>query len=603
MGITSVASAVPQGSGGRPAHTMHSLLMIDCGSVYTKVALIGLVEGRYRLLARAQAPTTIAPPSNDVLLGVREAILALETSTGRILLRDGRLMTPEQEDGTGVDGLTLATSVGGPLRLLTSGPGREALAGLMQQSIGGLFVFSEMLPHGVAIEPDSPDWHAALAQVAAFHPHAVVIVGAPFAGARGQATLDDTLAVARHWLDALADPATGEADGRTSRLPVVFTGNAGDASSVKVALEGHARWVHAVEALSPSTLLPLSHTVGALYEAAVLRAQPGYAGLRALAGAPATSCVTALAGMARYLARHFQTNVVAADVGASATALCGGTLQGDFLPACHPTAGVGPGAGAILRARGPQNILRWLTRPVDEDELREYVLTRQLRPRLLPTSAAELEIEHALAREAIGLALRAPGSRIAGLYPMDVLLATGGVLANAPHPAMAALIMLDALQPRGISSLVLDTGHIANMLGGVAALDAASAAEVAEADAVLLQLGTCISPVGSAPDGEPVLRVALELSDGRTHVEDVAQGALVRLPLAPGEQALLTLQPAPSVDVGLGPGQQARTSEPVTGGALGLLIDARGRPLALPHDTEVRMRKQAEWRLALGLEG
>lgn len=141
------------------------------------------------------------------------------------------------------------------------------------------------------------------------------------------------------------------------------------------------------------------------------------------------------------------------------------------------------------------------------------------------------------------------------------------------------------------------------MLGGVAALDAASAAEVAEADAVLLQLGTCISPVGSAPDGEPVLRVALELSDGRTHVEDVAQGALVRLPLAPGEQALLTLQPAPSVDVGLGPGQQARTSEPVTGGALGLLIDARGRPLALPHDTEARMRKQAEWRLALGLEG
>lgn len=601
MGIAPVASA-PQGTAGRPLHTMHSLLMVDCGSVYTKVALIGLVEGRYRLLARAQAPTTIAPPAPDVLVGVREAIGALERATGRALLREGRLVTPEQEDGVGVDGLSLATSVGGPLRLLTSGPGREALAGLLQHAIGGLFVLSDTLPHGVPLQADSPDWQAALAQVAAFHPHALVMVGAPFAGTRGQATLDDTLALARHWLDALGDPASPAAGERIGKLPVVFTGSAGEASAVTGALEGHARSVHAVEALSPSTLLPLSHAIGSLYEAAVLRVQPGYMGLRALAGAPPTACITALAGMARYLARHFQTNVVAVDVGASATSLCGGTTQGDFLPASHPTAGVGPGAGSILRARGAQNVLRWLARPVGEDELREYALTRQLRPRLLPTSAAELELEHALAREAIGLALRAPGSRVAGLYPMDVLLGTGGVLANVPDPAMAALVLLDALQPRGISSLVLDTGHIANMLGGVAALDSASAAEVAEADAVLLQLGTCVSPVGSAADGEPVLRVTLEFGDGRTHVEDVAQGTLVRLPLAPNEQALLTLQPAPSVDVGLGPGQQARTSDPVAGGALGLLIDARGRSLALPQDPEARVRKQAEWRRALGLE-
>lgn len=581
---------------------MHSLLMVDCGSVYTKVALIGLVEGRYRLLACAQAPTTIAPPAPDVLIGVREAIGALERATGRILLREGRLLTPEQEDGAGVDGLTLATSVGGPLRLLTSGPGREALAALLQHAIGGLFVLSETLPLGVPFQADSPDWQAALAQIAAFHPHALVVVGAPFAGTRGQATLDDTLALASHWLDALGDPVPGVAGERVGKLPVVFTGSAGDAAAVKGALDGHARTVHTVEALSPSTQLPLSHAVGALYEAAVLRTQPGYAGLRALAGAPPTSCITALAGMARYLARQFQSNVVAVDVGASATALCGGTPQGDFLPACHPTAGVGPGGGSILRARGAQNVLRWLSRPVGEDELHEYALTRQLRPRLLPASSLELEMEHALAREAIGLALRAPGSRVAGLYPMDVLLGTGGVLANVPHPGMAALVLLDALQPRGVSSLVLDTGHIANMLGGLAALDSTSAAEVAEADTMLLQLGTCVSPVGVAPEGEPVLRVTLEFADGRTHVEEVAQGTLVRLPLAANEQALLTLQPASSVDVGLGPGQQARTSDPVVGGALGLLIDARGRSLALPQNAEARMQKQAEWRRALGLE-
>src|SRR5262249_57841893 len=88
----------------------------------------------------------------------------------------------------------------------------------------------------------------------------------------------------------------------------------------------------------------------------------------------------------------------------------------------------------------------------------------------LPATLRELELEHALAREAIALALRAPGARIGGLHPLDVIVGTGGVLANAPDPAMAALILLDALQPRGVTSLVLDTGPISNMLGAVAAL-------------------------------------------------------------------------------------------------------------------------------------
>ncbi len=239
---------------------------------------------------------------------------------------------------------------------------------------------------------------------------------------------------------------------------------------------------------------------------------------------------------------------------------------------------------------------------MSEDELREYVLTRMLRRRSLPATGRELELEHALARETIGLALRAPGARLAGLHPMDVVLGTGGVLANAPHPALAALILLDALQPRGITSLVLDTAHLSGALGSVAGLDPSAAADVAEGDAVLLQLGTVVSVVGNLPEGEPALQAVLEYPDGRRHVEDVAQGTLVRLPLLAGEQALLGLYPVPSIDVGLGPGQQARASEPVEGGALGLIIDARGRPLALPAADDERIARLAAWRRALGLE-
>jgi hypothetical protein len=70
----------------------------------------------------------------------------------------------------------------------------------------------------------------------------------------------------------------------------------------------------------------------------------------------------------------------------------------------------------------------------------------------------------------------------------------------------------------------------------------------------------------------------------------------------PGQQALLGLYPSPSVDVGLGPGQQARASEPVEGGTLGLILDARGRPFTVPTDPMERIMRIRQWHQALGLE-
>jgi hypothetical protein len=55
------------------------------------------------------------------------------------------------------------------------------------------------------------------------------------------------------------------------------------------------------------------------------------------------------------------------------------------------------------------------------------------------------------------------------------------------------------------------------------------------------------------------------------------------------------------VDIGLGPGQQARASDALEGGLVGLVIDARGRPLSLPAELEKRQAKLREWHQALGI--
>lgn len=72
------------------------------------------------------------------------------------------------------------------------------------------------------------------------------------------------------------------------------------------------------------------------------------------------------------------------------------------------------------------------------------------------------------------------------------------------------------------------------------------------------------------------------------------------IPLRPNEQALLTLYPSPTVDVGLGPGERARAAEEIDGGLVGLIIDARGRPLTLSTNEKERQARLLQWMQALG---
>jgi hypothetical protein len=52
----------------------------------------------------------------------------------------------------------------------------------------------------------------------------------------------------------------------------------------------------------------------------------------------------------------------------------------------------------------------------------------------------------------------------------------------------------------------------------------------------------------------------------------------------------------------LGPGRRGIFKAQVEGGALGLIIDARGRPIALPADAEKRRAKIQQWYWDIGGE-
>src|SRR6266568_1066694 len=104
-------------SSSKPA-SVNSVLVADCGTVFTKVSLLGLVEGQYRLMACGEAPTTLAAPYEDITKGIIQANDVIKFITRRHFVSEGHLVSPEKQDGDGVDVFVATVSAGGPLRLM-----------------------------------------------------------------------------------------------------------------------------------------------------------------------------------------------------------------------------------------------------------------------------------------------------------------------------------------------------------------------------------------------------------------------------------------------------------------------------------------------------
>jgi hypothetical protein len=112
----------------------------------------------------------------------------------------------------------------------------------------------------------------------------------------------------------------------------------------------------------------------------------------------------------------------------------------------------------------------------------------------------------------------------------------------------------------------------------------------------IANLATVVSPVGTARKGDIILRVGIEYQEGGTLEVEVPYGSLEVLPLPAGQEAVLNLSPTRRFrfDVGLG-GAGRGGRRRVRGGLVGLIIDARGRPLRLPREPAARQSQIQQW--------
>src|SRR5436305_885674 len=401
-----------------------SLLVADCGSVFTKVSLFGLVEGQYRLMARGEAPTTIAPPQDDITTGVIQAINVIEFITGRRFVEDGRIISPERANGHGVDMFIATLSAGGPLRLVVLGAVSNSLQTLAEQAIFGLYAEMDTIaaPSYQATLAKTPEqvvagqpatvgnngvwsqdrialeWERQINRFLELQPHAALIVGMaePPTGPLPLQDACQLLVKAAHGLNGQNGASMAAPGTSNEQCSVLYAGAPQYVEAVRRMING-AMDVTRVDPLSPQSLSSIGTALGTMHERNVINRLPGYERLQSWSGSTPIATATSLSSLVRFLAQHYAMNVTAIDVGGTTTTVMLAGERGEFIPVVNSGIGVGPGMAEILQQVGWQRVARWLPFTIAEDEIRQFVLNHMLHPHTIPTDSRGLQISQAFA--------------------------------------------------------------------------------------------------------------------------------------------------------------------------------------------------------------
>ncbi|MBX3439035.1 MAG: methylaspartate mutase, partial [Planctomycetaceae bacterium] len=114
----------------------------------------------------------------------------------------------------------------------------------------------------------------------------------------------------------------------------------------------------------------------------------------------------------------------------------------------------------------------------------------------------------------------------------------------------------------------------------------------------LIYLGTCVAASGQGKAGKPCFRYEISGSS-LTEKGEMLCGDMRLFRLGIGETAKIVIDPSRGFDVGGGAG--ARIEREVRGGMVGLILDARGRPLVLPEERGECRNAMTAWVQAFDL--
>ncbi len=582
------------------------IVATDCGSTTTKAILIEEVDGHYRQTHRGEAPTTVEEPFADVTLGVTNSVTELQELSGRRLIADDGtiIRRASPTDPVGCDIYISTSSAGGGLQMMVAGVVRQMTAeSAKRAALGAGAIVMDTIASNDQRRP-----HEQIQRIRELRPDMVLLSGGTDGG-------DAKKVVELAELIAPAKPRPRF--GGEYQLPVIFAGNK-DAAPAVTRVFGKGFDLSVVDNLRPTleaeNLGPARDRIHDVFLEHVMAHAPGYDKLIGWANAPIMPTPGAVGDILQTIARNRGINAVGVDIGGATTDVFS-VFGGVFNRTVSANLGMSYSISNVCAEATMPRILRWVHLPMDERELRNRVKNKMVRPTTIPQTLEALVFEQAVAREALRLSYqqhkefatalkgvqqqrtvgdafsqKSGGGSIVNNMALDLLVASGGVLSHAPRMEQTALMLIDSFEPEGFTELAKDSIFMMPHLGVLASVHPQAAMEVFEKDC-LIYLGTCIAPAGEGKAGKPCF--GYRLTGGVTEQGALSVGEMKLIRLAEGQSAEMEVTPEKGFDMGAGPGKPVTRT--VRGGTVGLILDARGRPITVPESEAERRAAIARW--------
>lgn len=582
------------------------ILATDCGSTTTKAILIEKRGAEYRLAVRGEAPTTVEAPFEDVTRGVLNSVMEVEELSGVKLVRGDEIFKPKQSEREGCDIYISTSSAGGGLQMMVAG----VVLTMTAESAARAALGAGAIVMDVIASNDGRLPHEKIERIRTLRPDMILLAGGIDGG-----TVTHIVELAE--LIAAADPKPRFGVGYN--LPVIYAGNRDARGLVLTALKDKSSLV-IVENIRPvlerENLGPARHKIHDLFMEHVMAHAPGYRKLMEWTDVPIMPTPGAVGLLVERIGKSQGIAVLGVDIGGATTDVFS-VFKGIFNRTVSANLGMSYSISNVLAEAGEQNIMRWLPIDIPAQEVRNRIRNKMIRPTTIPSTLEDLKLEQAIAREALRLALQhhksmavglkgvqqertisdafsqtMTGETLVNMMELNLIVGSGGALSHAPRRAQAALMLLDAFQPEGVTRLTVDSIFMMPHLGVLTEVHPEAAYEVFEKDC-LVHLGTAIAPVGTGRPGQRCVKVRLIPNRGAETEIKAAVGDIHLLPLSVNESARAIVEPERGFDVGAGSGRTLEAD--IEGGLSGVIIDCRGRPLVIPEEDGQRREFLRKW--------
>ncbi|MDY0151458.1 MAG: glutamate mutase L [Candidatus Cloacimonas sp.] len=535
-------------------------LITDIGSTTTKALLIDNRSDKPVILGISHAETTVEAPLNDVRFGVHKAVKNLQDMLIIPLIlpsaKTNELSFPEN-----ISYLS-TSSAGGGLQILVIGLTLfDSAASARRAAFGAGGIILDVF--AIDDKRSSADQMLAMRNL---HPDMILLCGGTDGGAlSGVLRLAEILRIAR----PLPKYATHE------KIPAIYAGNKEAQDMVKRIISTDFDLVvlpNLRPTLQEENLKPTQDMIQKLFMENVMERAPGYAELKSKVH---TEILPTPMGVLKSLisaTEDDKRSFFAFDIGGATTDVFS-YITGHYQRTVSANLGMSYSALNVMGEAGVENLLAYLPKQFKEEQVRNYIGNKTLYPTYNPTHTWELQIEHALAKQAIRLALvqhqqmhyntqkmgfleALKSSDIDAyeakfeyqvvedsyyFYPsdIDVVIGAGGLFAHAQNHNQCVAILIDSFNAHGITEIWMDKDFITPHMGVLGSIYPKLSKRLLT-DSCMEKLALHIRPHFNSKIKKAILKITYTEDGASKHLE-VMPESFIYLP--GNKKRLLEIQP------------------------------------------------------------